>query len=445
VSLHGTPVRIVDDDPDLLLAQVQTLRLAGFAPEPFPAAAPALQGLSADYPGVVLTDVRMPGMDGLELQRRIRAIDPDLPVILLTGHGDVPMAVAALKSGAWDFLTKPAGADQLSAALRRAAQARALVLENRLLREGIGAASGEDPFLWGNSPVATHLRQTIDRIAETGVNALIIGPVGAGKEAVARALHAKGNRRSRPFVHVICAALEESRFEADFFGQVAPGGRAERIPGLVERAQRGTIFLDSIDTLSPALQARLLSILGKAEFLPSGATSPRPLDVRILASTATDLSLLASRGDFRPDLLYRLSGVSIQVPPISARHDDVQGIFRRLLLGVSRRQGLPVPFISAATQARLDGHDWPGNLRELQQFAEAVGMGLGEVPAFGDDGGKAAKSLPDQVADYEATVIRSVLKQTGGSIVEAIRLLQIPRKTLYDKMARHGINPSDFR
>ncbi|NPD14813.1 sigma-54-dependent Fis family transcriptional regulator [Xinfangfangia sp. D13-10-4-6] len=459
-------VRVIEDDTDLLAAQTQALRLAGFRTEPFDNAAKALEGLGPDYPGVILSDVRMPGIDGFELHRRIRAMDPDLPVILLTGHGDVPMAVAALKAGAWDFLTKPVGSDVLAAALRRAGQARQLTLENRQLRAArpLDDEDEGDLRLSGDSAAMTHLRQTIARVAEAGVDALIIGQTGVGKEAVARALHAKGARRGRAFVHVVCAALDPARFDADFFGQAASAPRIGRVPGYLEKAHRGTLFLEGIDMLAAPLQARLLAILGADEFTPAGGTAPRPLDMRVLTGSATELSVLAQSGPqsgpqsgqgFRADLLYRLSGIVIGVPPLAARREDVPPLFRRLLLQTCRRLNLAVPPLSSQITARLSAHDWPGNLRELQQFAEAVAFGLttlGPPAPWGadgqggnPDGAPPEAGLAEQVAAYEAELIRAALRRAGGSVAAALVQLRLPRKTLYDKMARHGINPAQFR
>lgn len=366
-------------------------------------------------------------------------------VILLTGHGDVPMAVAALKAGAWDFLTKPASVDDLTAALRRAVQARALVMENRHLRALRPEPASDHPQLLGDSAVMVHLRQTIARVAEAGVDALITGPIGAGKEAVARALHAHGAQRARPFVHVVCAALDPARFEAEFFGQAPNGPRGGRIPGVLEKAQRGTLFLDGIDMLPAPLQARLLAILGAEAFAPVGTSAQRPMGMRILASSSVDLTAQVAAGGFRSDLFYRLSGIVIQVPPLTARREDLPGLFRRFLLAECHRLDLPVPIISGAVQARLSGHDWPGNLRELQQFAEATALGL-SAPVFLPDGvGEGQVGLSEQVADYEAELIRAALRAAQGSVVAAMHGLRLPRKTLYDKMARHGIDPEAFR
>jgi two-component system C4-dicarboxylate transport response regulator DctD len=436
--MSGPFVRLIDDDADLLAAQTQALKIAGFRPEPFTSAARALEGLSADYPGVILSDVRMPGMDGFELHRRVQALDPDLPVILLTGHGDVPMAVAALKAGAWDFLTKPTGSEALAAALRRAAQARALVMENRALRAVTASAEDE---LSGTSPAMVHLRQTIARVAEAGVDALILGPMGAGKLAVARALHRQSARRARAFVHVVCPALDPARFEAELFGQPAPSARDARLPGLLEKAHRGTLFLDRIDLLPEALQIRLTALIGAESFTPAGAAAPRALDLRLFASSASDLARLAAEGRFWPELLYRLSGISLTVPPLVARREDVLPLFRHFLLGSCRRMGLPLPQISASRLAHLGTHDWPGNLRELQQFAEATALGLRAPPTPEAESG----GLTARVAAYEAELLRAALRASGGSVTKAMESLELPRKTLYDKLSRHGIDPAAFR
>lgn len=438
-------VRLVDDDPDLLAAQAQSLRLSGFRTESFTSAEAALQGISPDFPGVVLSDVRMPGMDGFALFRALQRIDADLPVILLTGHGDVAMAVAALKAGAYDFLTKPVGADDLAAALRRAVSARALVLENRLLRETAPLGPSPEPEdLPGDSPVMVHLRQSVERIAQTGVDALILGPDGAGKETVARAIHRQSSRRARSFVQISCAALDPARFESDFLGEAAPpGSRQPRSPGLIERAHRGTLFLDELDMLPLALQARLLPLFEAGEFTPAGASSPRPLDLRLLAASRADLAPLVTAGRFRADLYYRLSGVRLQVPPLSARNGDIAKLFRRFLLDACRRMDLPVPAMTGAIQAHLSGHDWPGNLRELRQFADHTALGLSPFQAQRE--GDRAPGLADLVADYEQGLIRTALRESKGSVARALERLQLPRKTLYDKMARHGIDPADYR
>lgn len=439
-------VRLVDDDADLLAAQVQALRIAGFRVEPFTDAAEALRGLSRDYPGVVLTDVRMPGMDGLDLLARLTAMDPDLPVILLTGHGDVPMAVKALTDGAYDFLTKPVGLDDLGATLRRALAARGLVLENRRLRR-MQAGVGAGPRLLGDSLVMVHLRETVARVAEAGVDALITGASGAGKEAVARQIHLQGNRRARAFVHVNCATLDEARFDADFLGAepgLLPGAAARggRVTGRIEKAHRGTLFLDQVEALSPAMQAKLHGVIESREVWPLGAEAPRPVDLRVLAATREDLGRLVREGRFRADFFYRLGGIVLTVPPLSDRREDIPLLFQHFLLTASARLGRPVPDLTVALKARLASHDWPGNVRELEQFAERQALGL---PDDGPGGAESALTLAEMVAAYEAELIRDALRREGGNASRTMARLGLARKTFYDKLARHAIRPETFR
>ncbi len=439
----GPLVRLVDDDAELLSALQQSLRIAGFRAEAFGSAEQALRGIGPDYPGVFLSDVRMPGMDGLELHRRLHAIDPDLPVVLLTGHGDVAMAVAAIRAGAWDFLTKPVGTEALTAALRRAAHARALVLENRALRRQPPARVGPGQFL-GDSPAVTRLRETAWRLAEARADVLITGPSGAGKEALARAIHHAGPRRARGFVHIACDDLDEARFDLDFLGAEAgqPGApRQARAVGRLERAHRGTLFLDDIDLLPLPLQGRLLHLIEAGEFWAAGAGAARPLDIQVLAACRGDLAHAMAEGRFRADLYYRLSGVVLHIPPLAERRGDVPILFRHFLLDACARLGLAVPEMTPLVQARLSGHSWPGNARELQQFAGSLALGLPEEGV--GDGNRL--DLAGMLAQYEAGILRAVLRATGGNASRAMERLNLPRKTFYDRLARHGIRPGDFR
>ncbi|RJL22676.1 sigma-54-dependent transcriptional regulator [Paracoccus siganidrum] len=435
-------IRLVDDDADLLQAQVQTLRIRGYRVEPFDKAQDALAGLGPDWPGVVLSDVRMPGMDGFELFARIHALDAEIPVILLTGHGDVPMAVAALKEGVYDFLTKPVDADQLGASLNRAASARALVMENRMLRRQQQEGAAQDMQLIGHSPFMLHLRETVERLGEAGGDLLIAGPDGAGKETVARAIHRASPRRARAFVHVKCAALDPARFDAEMLG-TEPQGRLPRNPGQLERAHRGTLYLDGIDGLAPVLQARLLALIEAGEFTPPGAAAPRPLELRVIGSVAGDPEAALAAGAIRSDLYYRLAGVVLPLPPLSERREDIPELFRHFLLAACKRLNLPVTPLTGAVKARLAGYGWPGNLRELQQFAESHAFGLTPFDAAGPD--TPPPSLAELVAAYEAELIRDALRIEKGNATQVMSRLRLARKTFYDKLNRHGIKPADFR
>lgn len=430
-------VRLIDDDDDLREALSQTLTLAGIAVETFACARAALPGLDAGFAGIVLSDVRMPGMDGLQLFRHLQTVDPDLPVILLTGHGDVAMAVEALQQGAYDFLTKPVAAERLTASVRRALAARALVLENRVLvrRAGQDAARVAPPLM-GDSPAMIHLRDSLDRVAEAESDALILGPSGSGKSLVARAIHRLGPRRSRALTVLDCATVDEPGFDTLLTG--SDSARGPRRPGLLEQAHRGVLCLENLPALPPHLQARLLGLVEAGEYWPAGAGAPRPLNLQVLATAQDD-----PQGRMHPGLYFRLTRAVLPVPPLSARRADIPALFRHFLQGAADRLSRQVPPLTDLVLARLAAHGWPGNLRELQTFAEAHLLGL---PSPGPSGAVPDRpALSDLVAAYEAGLMRDALREVRGNATEAMTLLNLPRKTFYDKLTRHGIRPSDFR
>lgn len=442
-------VVFIDDDADLLAAQTQALQVADFSVQPFCNGPDALKVLSADFEGVVITDVRMPHMDGLEVFKKIQAIDADIPVILITGHGDLPMAIQALKDGAYDFITKPFAADDLLASLQRALQKRQLVLENRQLR---ALHVNQDPvkaMLIGNSPIMVHLRQTITRIASAGVDALIVGDTGSGKECVARALHKLGTRRTRAFVHINCAALREETAQAELFGVEAglkfgPYASKTRTIGHIERAHKGTLFLDDIDGLSLSQQANLLHVVEARELWPVGAESPQSLDLRILVASKKDLAQLVKDNQFRADLYYRLSGVTLKVPPLTERKEDVQLLFNHFLLSACARLNLPVPKLTLSTSSYLKQHEWPGNVRELEQFSERYALDLEDARTPGLNS-QTENGLADCLQRYEAELIKETLIHCEGSAKTAMEFLKLPRKTFYDKINRLNINIEDYR
>lgn len=439
------PLILIDDDADLLAAQSQALRLDGFSVQAFASGAEALKLLDATFPGVVITDVRMPVMDGLEVFARIRALDPDLPVILMTGHGDVPMAVQALKDGAYDFLSKPFAQDDLRQSVRRALQTRELVLENRRLRQAHAQLADQDsryPLL-GDSAVMTHLKSVVVRVAEAEVDTLISGDTGVGKDRVARALHALSARKGRAFVHIGCAALDEERFQSELFGSeqgLRPG--APRLIGRIEKAHKGTLFLDEVEGLTLSQQARLLRVLETREVWPEGAESPRQVDIRVIAATRIDLVQAVRDGRFRADLYYRLSGVTLRVPPLSERREDIPLLFQHFLLAAAARLNRPAPRLSLQAQSHLRQHDWPGNVRELEQYAERYALGIDDsLPGNDVD----APGLAEQVARYEEALLRETLERHEGQVRSVMEALKLPRKTFYDKVNRYGIDLNLYR
>ena len=435
-------VALVEDDPPLRDATVQMLTLEGAEVTPFPDARAALAWLTPDYPGVVVSDVRMPGIDGIAFFATLREIDPELPVILTTGHGDIAMAVAAMKNGAADFLTKPYASADLLRAVRGAAERRALALENRALREEAGRSAGS--AIPGSSAAAERLRSVIEGVARSEIDVVLTGPAGTGKSHAARLIHDLSPRRSRPFVAVDAGVLAHEDAELLLFGRdpaagAAGGGGLSRT-GLIERANGGTLFLDDIAAASPVLTARLLAVVDKRQVLPIGASAARRLNLRIIIARLSE----GGAGTDRDPVWHRLGAVQIAFPPLAERREDVPEIFRLFVARHARELDLPAPAIGAAQWRHVQSHDWPGNLHELGGYARAFVLGLSEM---GAPAGLAAgqRSLQQMVADFERTVLEDALRQCRGDVAKVQAMLQAPRKTIYDKLARYDLKPARFR
>ena len=440
----ATRVLLVDDDEDLRHAHLQTLRLAEAPARGFAGGEDALRHIDRAFAGVVVTDVRMPGMDGLAFASRIREIDPDLPVILMTGHGDIDMAVGALKNGAFDFLVKPFAAERLVTAVRHALRQRDLVLENRRLSELVARGDGglDHSGLLGQSPAMAHVRSIIGAVAGGDVDVLILGDSGVGKEVAARALHRQSRRARKPFVVVNCAALSEAALDGELFGRAAPGSaNGRRLGGRIREAAGGTLMVDEIDALPPPLQARLLRLIEDGELTQEGGDS-EAADVRVVATSRIAVEEAVAAGRFRPDLYYRLSAVSVRLPPLRERGDDVELLFRHFLVAGAARQRITPPPVTAQVLEHLVAHDWPGNVRELALYAERRLLGL-DADAGPDIG--ADRPLPERVAAFEARALATALIQAAGDATQARARLGLPRKTFYDKIKRHGLDLRAFR
>ncbi|WP_244646712.1 sigma-54-dependent transcriptional regulator [Sphingomonas sp. CFBP 8760] len=418
-------VALVDDDDDLRTALAQTLDLAGYRVVPFTGAEAALAAIDPAFPGVVVTDVRMPQIGGIELFRRLRECDPDLPVLLMTGHADVPMAVDALRAGAWDFLTKPFDPEALLAALARAVAQRSLVLDNRRLR-ALALVTDASPLV-GRSVAIERLRDTIAVVAQTDIDILIEGETGTGKELVARLIHRGGRRARAPFVGVACAALPDTLLDEEMF--------AAR--GTVAAARGGTLFLDDIDRASPALQERLVPLAEDRTLRVAGGHDAMPVDLRLIA-TADD----QAEDRVLPALFYRLAAVRLRIPPLRERLDDVPLLFAHLVDTAAARLRRPIPPLTHAVRQHLATHRWPGNVRELAHFADRVVIGLEGVEA---DHLAAAATLPERVDGFERQAIIDAVTAAGGEIGVAIQQLGLPRKTFYYKVQRLGIDLTTLR
>ncbi len=442
------PVHLVDDDRDLLRATAQTLQLAGFDTATFASGREAVAALDAEFPGVVVSDIRMPGMDGLELFAQIQRLDAEIPVVLMTGHGDIAMAVKAIQDGVYDFVTKPFATDRLVQSVRRAAEKRALVMENRRLRAAARDVEGDLPLI-GQSRAMLRLRDMLRQIADTDVDVLVTGETGSGKEVVATLLHRWSRRAKGNFVALNCGALPEQVIESELFGHepgAFTGAQKKRI-GRIEHSSGGTLFLDEIESMPPESQVRMLRVLEMREVTPLGTNEVRPVDLRVVAAAKVDLGDPAQRGDFREDLYYRLNVVSLAIPPLRERRDDVPLLFGYFAERAAKRFGRDLPQLTAAASRHLREHDWPGNVRELSHFAERVVLGM--EPDDGQDAGPVtvaadALPLPERLERLEAEIIRETLRLHGGDVQQSLAALGVPRKTFYDKLQRHGIVRSDY-
>ncbi len=437
----------IDDDEELRRANVQTLKLHGMTVDAHGTARSALPVLHRDFDGVVVTDIRMPDIDGLQLFHRLRDIDPELPVILITGHGDIATAVQCMRDGAYDFLAKPYAPDRLTTAITHAAEKRRLVLENRRLREAAFAVEADEvPFI-GTTPAMQRIKQTLRHIADADVDVLVEGETGTGKEVVAMALHRLSRRRHRALVAINCGALPESVIESELFGHEAgafTGAQKKRI-GRIEHASGGTLFLDEIESMPLAVQVKLLRVLESRQITPLGSNEVRNLDLRVVAATKEDLGSPAIRTKFREDLFYRLNVVTIRIPPLRERRDDIPLLFAHYLGHASRRFHRDIPEMPASIKQYVMTHDWPGNVRELAHFAERVVLGVLNTPAVDAvPTANATQSLPERMEQFEAQLIRDALQTHQGDIKATLEALGIPRKTFYDKLQRHGIDRQQY-
>jgi two-component system C4-dicarboxylate transport response regulator DctD len=421
-------VALVEDDEDLRASTAQLLTLADFTVDCFPAAEPALAAIDEHYPGVVVTDVRMPHMSGIELFRTLHARDADLPIILVTGHGDVPMAVDALKAGAWDFMAKPFDPEMLIAAVTRAATARALALDNRRLR--VLADSEEGLGLVGQSPAIKRLREMIPVLAEADIDLFIEGETGTGKELLARLIHRAGKRARHRFLPVACGALPDAVIEAGLF---ASAGEAS-----IVGASRGTLFLDDIDHASRTLQSRLVPLIEQRALQPSGGRAPIPLDLRVIA-TAGEMGEEGANV-ILPSLFYRLATLRLRMPPLRERREDVPLLFVHLAGVSAARLRRPMPPITAEVRDHLAKHDWPGNVRELANFADRFVLRLDDHATDFNEGSRDVAPLPDRVDAFERDAMVQAIVTARGDIGRAIESLGVPRKTFYYKVNKHGID-----
>ncbi|MCP3165003.1 sigma-54-dependent transcriptional regulator [Myxococcus qinghaiensis] len=444
-------VLMVEDEREMRAMLEKGLTRRGYTPVALASADEALARLAGEDFDVVLTDLRMPGMDGLALCERIVLNRPDIPVIVLTAFGSLETAVAAIRAGAYDFVTKPIDLDALVLVLERAVQHRALRDEVRRLRQQLGRQQDSGAVV-GESPAMQQAYALIDRVADLDSTVLITGESGTGKEVAARAVHTRGRRSAGPFVALNCAAMPEALLESELFGHAKGAftdAKATRT-GLFVQANGGTLFLDEVGELPLTLQPKLLRALQERVVRPVGGDTEVPFDARIVAATNRDLELAVEEGRFREDLYYRLNVIGVELPPLRARGNDVLLLSQRFIEQFAARNNKRVVGLSPAAAQRLLAYGWPGNVRELQNCMErAVALTSFEQLTVDD--------LPERIRNYsqpkvvpentdpselvtleelERRYIHRVLDTVGGSRTLAARILGVDRKTLYRKLER---------
>lgn len=435
-------ILLIDDDRDLLKAATDWLTVSGFSVEAFHRPEEAFTALLRAEPDVVVTDVRMPGIDGMTLLNSTVRQKRDVPVVLITAHGDVGLAVQAMKQGAEDFLEKPYDADRLLSVLDKAVEKRRMKREIVRLQGLVGGSEKKDAIV-GDSPPIRDLRNRVATLADVDIDVLVIGETGTGEELVARALHRLSRRAAGPFVAINCGALPEAIFESEVFGHVKgafTGAIADR-EGKFEHAAGGTLFLDEIESMPLGLQAKILRVLQERVVERLGENRLRSVDVRIVAAAKSDLTADIAAGRFREDLFYRLATADVRIPSLRQRRDDIGLLFGHFASLAAHRYGRPVRAVPARRIEQLRQQEWRGNVRELKAQAERFALGLDEPAAtvrdasFKDD----TLALPERLAAYEAHVIREALERNDGNTARAAASLGVPLRTLTEKMSRRGL------
>ena len=435
-------VLLIEDDPDVRLGCEQALQLEDIAVSGVASAEQAQRRIGRDFAGVVVSDIRLPGMDGMALLKALRLIDPELPVVLITGHGDVSLAVQAMKDGAHDFIEKPFSPDLLVEVVRRALDKRRLTLELRQLKAQLASRDRLEAQLIGRSPAMARVRQLVADLGNSAADILIQGETGSGKELVARCLHEAGPRRSGHFVAINCGGLPEALFESEIFGHEAGAytGAGKRRIGKIEYASGGTLFLDEIESMPIALQIKLLRVLQERSLERLGSNTLIPVDCRVVAATKADLKALSDQGRFRADLYYRLSVVTLALPPLRERREDIPLLFEHFLLQAAARHQRPLPAADDARQGRLLAYDWPGNVRELRNVADRCVLGIAAgAPPFGDEPPAGPRPLAATVEDFERALIAEALGRHAGSLARTAEALGMAKTTLHDKIRKYRL------
>ena len=445
---HPIRVVFVEDDEDVRVGSAQALDLAGFEVAAFGSVEAARPSVAAGMPAVVVSDVTLPGCSGISWLAELQQIDAELPVILVTGQGDIAMAVQAMRDGAYDFIEKPCSSEHLVAVVRRAAEQRRLALEVNQLRRQLEGWHGIQAALIGRSAQMQKVRQLVRNLAAAPADVVVYGETGTGKDLVARCLHDHSERRRGHFVPLNCGGLPENLVDSELFGHEVGAftGATRRRIGKFEHADGGTLFLDEIESMPMAVQAKLLRALQERSIERVGSNDVVKVDCRVVAASKDDLRVLSEKKQFRSDLYYRLGVAFIELPPLRERREDIPLLFEHLTLQAARRYDRPAPIADAQVLAALMTHSWPGNVRELRNVADRFVLGLMDDDLSKMLGSRPpALALPEQLEHVERALIVEALRRHLGDITLAARTLGVPKPTLYDKLRRLHIAATEFR
>jgi two-component system, NtrC family, C4-dicarboxylate transport response regulator DctD len=448
---------IVDDEKNVALGYKRNLERSGYEVEIFDSAKIVLSRLNNNWPGILISDVMMPEMDGFTLMKQALKIDPELPVILITGKGNISMAVQAMKDGAYDFVEKPTEIETFLEVVKRALEKRNFVMELRELRAEVSNQNNIENQIIGKSESIKRLRHVVQNVAQSHADILLLGETGTGKDLIAKCLHQNSKRKERNFVAINCGAIPESIIESELFGHESgafTGAIKTRI-GKFEFANQGTVFLDEIESMPLNLQVKLLRVLQERTVERMGSNKLISLDIRVIAATKIDLKEASKTGQFREDLYYRLNMVEIKIQPLRDRKEDIPILFQHFVAEVCKRYNQSIPQLSKRLFDQLLERDWEGNIRELKNEAEKHMLGLDMPPMEINSGFENSHSniqiekdklppLADRITEFEKQLIEKELRRNNGNISMVLESLQIPRQTLRNKMQKYNLNRKNF-
>jgi len=445
--MNSPDILFVDDEGHLRNAVSQTFELADLSVQCFDTGQAVLERVTRDFSGIVVTDIRMPDMDGSEVLRKALEIDYELPVVLVTGHGDVQMAVDAMRAGAYDFIEKPFSSDHLVEVVRKAIDKRRLTLENRELRANVTRRDDLETRLAGRTAPMIELRKVVRSVASTDTDLMIIGDTGTGKEVVARTIHDLSERSKRKFVAINCGAIPESQIESELFGYeqgAFPGAMRARF-GKLEHARGGTVFLDDFENMPYDMQTGFLRVLEERTITRMGSNEPIELDVRFIAASKSNLENAVKKGALREDLFYRLEAVRIRVPSLENRKEDIPRLFTQLANEAARRYRRDFVDIPSSFLSSLGEREWPGNVRQLRNAADRFVLGLDAVDDIVPGSASETQSLSVRMAEHEKKLISAELATHKGVLRDTYKALGLSRKSLYEKMQKHGLDRYSFK